>query len=1601
MKLYRYIISILLLILVLYPKLGMSQERYLHYTEIDGLPRNITTALAQDKYGYLWIGTANGIARFDGKNFYKYSELASVNINHLLYDSNHNLWASSGTGLYKYNRLTNTFEQKEQGYITRIREDEGNVYYLMMSSIYKIKNDTGRRVGSVSQVSDFCFSKKGLWISKDSGGVELYDRQNNFSTLNKKILPNKVVSHVEYIDNKLLAGCYTGQLFAITENLTVNQIALNNHYFYSKFVKIGTELWIATDGNGIFILNEKLQLTGQLKKDQSTEASINSNSIKNILPGKNNEIWVASYGAGLTCVLPDKFLFRNILPEKGNLNSLVSNEGLSIAVNDKIFCLGTNYGLSLWDTSTRQFNNLSAEKLQNELKGNKVTAVCISRNKDLWIGTYEGLMGKYTLDGKFIKAYHPCGESPDDMQQIIQIKEADNNNLLILTQFFAKILLNFDPINESTKVFELDYKGSKITYSLLNTLRENQKGELLAVILNKGLYHINLKQNVLENKLKELNLKIGSSVVDCYQGKNGIYWIASTIGLIRITEDGKSLKKFTIKEGLPTNLLERIESVDDRYLWVSTISGIFRFDTRTEQILNFKHFDGLPANEFYDRASAKTADGKIIFGSLAGFTIIDPTKVNPDAAKAEVIISDITFQNQSIRNPTGKQILDLPLEDSKEIWLPYSKNSFSIHFFPKNQSFLKYHNYAYRLKGLEKEWNYLIDANSATYTNLNPGRYIFEIKTSIKAMEGKTTQLIIHIRAPWYLSWYAYLVYIALVFTILYLAIYSYLKRMELRQEKEFSDFKIQKEHELTEQKIEFFTNISHDLKTPLTLIDAPVNDLLQSDNLNHAQMTKLLIISRNSKRLYRLISDLIDFRKINHKQMVLEVKASQVSQWLQGIADAFAEECSNKRITLECSIQDSIVAYIDDKKVEKIVWNLLSNAIKFTPKGGIISLLASKMEREGKDWLCIVVKDTGIGISESEKDKIFDRFYKVKDKQAINREGTGIGLAIVKELTEMHHGQIQVDSQTGVGSTFTVHLPCDKANYLENEIVEQETDFGRSIRDGRNDLPELAQNPDSSKQYNLPNLLIVEDNQELREYLADHFEKKCKVYTAEDGLMGLKLAKEIIPDILITDVQMPNMNGYELCKELRRNFDTSHIPIIMLTAVNTVENQVEGLSTGADIYLTKPFNIKVLDAQIISLLENRRAIRNKFLKIEIPENLEKNLPQKDIEFIQNLKQFIEENIINTELNVDFLAKQFAVSLAQFHRKIKSLAGTTPNNLIKSIRLKKAYYLIKEEGLRVSEAAYQTGFTDPNYFTICFKKEFGENPSQIISDAKQTNETVGFDGKKPIQQSKKTYPATQLPGGSTEGKPLLLIAEDNEGMQRYVSNEFQNKYKVITASDGDSAYNLAIHEIPDIIISDIMMPGIDGIELCRRLKTDDKTCHIPIVLLTAKNTDENTLEGLENGADDYISKPFKIEILKARVKNLYQSRLLLRSKFVSEPKASPKEISHSSSDERFLKKAYEIVEKYIASADFDVQQFSSELGMSRAQLYRKIDAISGQSVNEFIRIVRLKKAAELLLSTDLQVSEIAEKVGFNSFAYFSKSFKDFFGVSPLNYKQAG
>lgn len=1296
------------------PAFSIERDKYLYFNDIDGLPRNIVTSIEQDKYGYTWIGTGNGISRFNGNEFKNYDQLKGQLIRSLLINKD-GLWVASDEGLYYYNRTSDHFEIKFEGYVNAIGTYLGEIYFAYSNKIMKLNLPENMVIIQDKYISEFCITNEGFWFDNDGDGVNFVSHSNR-NVIKTTLLHKKAISIIREIEGNLFFGCTNGELFVLKPDGTELQVAIENHHACKEVIKVNNEIWLATDGNGILILDENLNYKRSLNRGYHQNLKFKSNSIYDVYLGHDNEVWIATYGAGLISLMEDTSPFKNIIPEPGNRNSLVAKEGVSAFKKENKIYLGTNYGLSVLDENTGDFTNLSLKRLKQEMEGSKVLAINTDQQNNFWLGTYDGLLGKYTPDLKFIRSYHPCGDNATDMQRIIFIHKCIKNNLLIVTHYRDKSLLNFDLETEKFTPLSLFVNGTNQKNLFITSLRENRDGETMALLRTKGLYTVNLEKNILENNLPEVNNRITFRLSDYYKDTKGYYWLATQKeGLVRMSEDGKEFDKWTTEQGLPTNSLLRIESTDDKYLWISTISGLCRFEMETGSMLIFNHEHGLPADEFIARASTLTNDGRLIFGSVAGFTIVDPKKVQPDTSDTKVIISDIMFQNQSIKHITDKPILTSPIEETTEIHLPFKRNSFTIHFFSKDKGLPKYNNYAYRLVGLEENWIYLGETKHTTYTNLSPGKYTFEVKSTNKSnvWNNTPTQLVIQINPPWYLSWYAILFYAVFIVLTILGAMYFYAYRVRLKKEVEISEFKFKTEHELTEKKLAFFTNVSHDFKTPLTLINAPLGDLIHDKNLNDEQRNKLQIIYKNSSRLHRLISDLLDFRKLTQRQLPLKVRKTDGKKLIENTCAAFHDEFRTKEINFVSNINVSDDIFVDSRKIEKILWNLLSNAIKFNTKDGEIYLNAKLVNINKKQHLQILVKDTGIGIAEENQKRIFNRFYQVHDGKKNAKKGAGIGLSIVKDMVEIHHGNIEFTSDLGMGTTFIVTIPSKEEYYSGQEIdkstKEEEVPFSKEqfIKLSEEEI-------EKQTRYNLPKILLAEDNTELLNYLANHFEKNFKVYKASDGEKGLQIAKEKNPDIIITDILMPKMNGYEFCRKIKQHFETSHIPVIMLTANSTMEQQIEGLEMGADAYIPKPFNIKILDATILSVLETRKKIRERIMGVTEDEGNDSKLSPKDIKFIEELKLCIETNIGNYKLNVELLSEHFAISKTHLNRKIKSLTGRTPNNLIKSLRLKMAYELIHTKGLRVSEAAFETGFSDPNYFTTCFKKEFGKNPSQII-----------------------------------------------------------------------------------------------------------------------------------------------------------------------------------------------------------------------------------------------------------------------------------------------
>ncbi len=664
---------------------------------------------------------------------------------------------------------------------------------------------------------------------------------------------------------------------------------------------------------------------------------------------------------------------------------------------------------------------------------------------------------------------------------------------------------------------------------------------------------------------------------------------------------------------------------------------------------------------------------------------------------------------------------------TQAITLDHSQSVFTIEYVGVNYNYPGTNEYAYYLEGFEKDWNYVGNNRTATYTNLEAGDYVFKVKAANKAGAWSKQPLELHIRIlpPWWRTYVAYFIYLGLlVFLLLYLnGIYQ--NKFKAKQAVVLEREKAMQLEKLNNKKLQFFTNISHEFRTPLTLIINPLEDILKNKNedVSKEVFDKLKTIHKSSDRLSRLINELMDFNKLQFNKIILQVKKIEVINFTKEIISYFDEEARNRKIKINFeSSLDRLTDWLDPKMLEKIIFNIISNAFKFTPDGGHITVAIEKAVNEwsingvGVASFSIIVTDTGSGIAKKDLKRIFDRFYQVNNLNKVYYGSTGIGLEVVKEFVELHKGKIEVDSKLEQGTTFTVTFPIGKSLYdqaeVSNESFELDTIKVKNFVAPEGEAFETAIAPEVSKPFTV---LIVEDNSGLRNYLRQELKKQYKVIVAENGKKGYELALEKLPDLIITDVIMPVMDGLELCKNIKANLKTSHIPLLMLSAKAMVNDRLEGIDSGADIYLSKPFEMDILKSSLAQLISSRQIMFNKFYT-GITNQGKENTTTLDNEFIQKTLSYINENISDSQLSVELLSSKVFLSRSQLYRKIKTLTGVSVSEFIRNVRLEKARSLIEQGNNNMNEISFKVGFTSPSYFAKCYKNKYGHLPRQEMDN---------------------------------------------------------------------------------------------------------------------------------------------------------------------------------------------------------------------------------------------------------------------------------------------
>jgi signal transduction histidine kinase/ligand-binding sensor domain-containing protein/DNA-binding response OmpR family regulator len=1373
----QIVLTILLLPLVIHTPIYSQSKKIIfeHIRVEEGLPSNNVTCILQDHFGFLWLGTEHGLVRYDGYSMIVYkpkmgdaTSISGSYISTIYEDFNGNLWIGTrGMGLNRFDRNSETFTSykynkndpaclnsnsikciygdkakrlwigTDKGLNLFFSEKKTFAHYILYNPdniIDTDNNSTDKNIGAINDIIEDPITGRLLIGSNISGLWEFDFQTKNFTKYNLSKIDNDFNSISINIFNKpqngkLWMGTNNGLAhidLMRKEGFIYKTINSSNYEIANDFISIVQDskglIWVGTYGEGLAIFNPITNNFTRHTYDIFDNQSLYGYRVLSLYEDYSGIIWIGIDTGGLDRWDTKKWKFKHYRENPYNTNSLRENWVQSICEgnNGKIW-IGTEGGLNLFDREQNRFTNYFHDpQNSNSLSSDLVWSILEDPDEQevLWIGTARGGLNKFDYtNGRF---YHYRND-PNNKYSLsndgIYTMLLDHEGILWIGTFGGG-LNRFDRrFNRFTSFQHIPGDSTSISENNIVKIYEDREGIIWIGTNSKGLCKFDRKSGTFTNYKTIIGDDILGGVHTIYEDMKGNFWISNIYskysnGLHLLDrEKGVIVKYYGEEEGLRSELIFAILEDDSGNLWLNTFNGISKFNPITETFRNYDVSDGL-AGIRCNPGAIKIKSGEMLVGSSDGLTIFHPDSVRDDPVPPLVVISNITLFNQN----NEKLIFEKYVAELEELKLSHDQNDLRFDYVGLHYSDPSKNKYAYTLVNFNQDW---IDAGTqrnATYTNLDPGEYIFKVKAS--NMDGiwskKEASIKIIILPPIWATTWAYIIYTLIVLSIIYFTWKLQLKRIRIKHDYEMSRFEAEKMHEVDELKSRFFANISHEFRTPLTLIFGPAKDVIEKTKEPDTKRN-VGVIKRNASRLYSLVNQLLDLSKLESGKMKLEASEQDLILLLKGIFLSFTSFAERKKITLKFNtIEENLYVYIDRDKVEKIINNLLSNAFKFTPEGGRIDFKVEQLINEVE----IGITDNGIGIPKERIDKIFDRFYQVDSSHTRQGEGTGIGLALTKELVELHKGKIKVESKEGEGTTVSVQLPLGKDHLKPEEIVDKQVEeiipeteelseplLDTENRKEKTDLDVLL---DTDK----PLLLIVEDNSDVRSYIISHLEEDYRIQEAVDGEDGLEKALNHIPDLIISDVMMPKMDGFELCNKLKTDERTSHIPIIMLTAKATSKDKIEGYETGADDYIMKPFDADELKARIKNLIEIRRNLQKKFSENEY--SIPKELSSIDEQYLKKAFQVINEHLSEEEFSVEQFCLEVGMSDVQNYRKLKALTGRSPSSFIRSIRLKKAKNMIEERRGTISEIAYSVGFGSPSYFTKCFKEEYGYLPSETI-----------------------------------------------------------------------------------------------------------------------------------------------------------------------------------------------------------------------------------------------------------------------------------------------
>jgi signal transduction histidine kinase/DNA-binding response OmpR family regulator/ligand-binding sensor domain-containing protein len=1074
-------------------------------------------------------------------------------------------------------------------------------------------------------------------------------------------------------------------------------------------------IWGGSVYNGLLKFDRKTDSFIRYRNIPDDPLSISGDAVLSVCVDRTGILWVGTWGTGVNKWDIKKWKFQKY--DENYLKSTLNNLMITSIYEDdfKNLWLGTFKGLYFYNSNSKEFKHfIHKSNDKNSLSSDSIYQIIgdsFDRTK-IWLSTENGLNRfdpKTQSFSHFINIIGDPGTIDNNYSRYIFI---DSKGVL-----WAGTLTGLNKFDRSTERFTLysNYHQAPglLGSSTIDYMLEDKNNNLWIGYNGPGLLHLDRQNNIFKSYMADLNSDYIMGILTICENKEGNLYLGTFMqGLYLFEKDkGKIINHFTKANGLVDNKILTMISDDNENLWFTNHSGLTRYNPSSGTFKHYTRSEGLvETNEIHWFPLYKRKNGQIFFCGTNGINVFYPESIEDDSIPPQVVIQKISLFNR----PDEKFEYEGFISEIKEIILPHNHNDLHFEYAGLHYGEPQRNKYKYILEGFDKEWIDAGNSRTATYTNLDPGEYTFRVKAcnrdGIWNEAGASLKVIIN--PPLWATTWAYLFYLILFGSILYYTWRMQLKRVRVKHEFEMSKFEAQKLHEVDEMKSRFFANISHEFRTPLTLILGPVKQIIERTKETRTK-EDLNLVHRNANRLLGLVNQLLDISKIESGNMKLQTTPINVIPYLKALVLSFTSYAERKRISLNfVSDVNEIIVYIDKDKFEKIINNILSNAFKFTPDDGSIKVIVNQDNKN----LRIAVSDTGVGIPKEKLQKIFDRFYQVDGSHTREQEGTGIGLSLTKELVELHKGNIEVESEEGKGSSFIISIPLGTNHLKPDEIVELESEqiehpIAESILA---DTPVKKTKPsemDFITQADKPVLLIVEDNYDVRNYIRNNLNNAYRIIEAVDGEDGWNKSTNNIPDLIVSDVMMPKMDGFELCKRIKTDERTSHIPVILLTAKAAKQDKLDGYEIGADDYIMKPFEPDELNARIKNLITQRKKLQEHFKKNGVVDFGQSHITSVDKKFLQKVLDRITQHLSDSSFSVEMLAEDLGISRSVVHRKILSLTGETPGDLIRRIRLNKAAELIQKKFGNLSEIALEVGITNPAHFSENFKKQFGVSPS--------------------------------------------------------------------------------------------------------------------------------------------------------------------------------------------------------------------------------------------------------------------------------------------------